>query len=106
MICREDTFGFCDGYYEQSYNVTKKFLFVKIKSWKEYDDRLYMNWGWGPNFGNGWYTLEDHQWEALDGKYNHYHKHIRMYVNLKDYRIPFNDNWMFDDLEDLDDDIL
>lgn len=44
--------------------------------------------------------------EALDGKHNHYHKHIRMYVNLKDYRIPFNDNWMFDDLEDLDDDIL
>ena len=53
---------FCDGYYEQTYKVTKKFLFIKLKSWTEYEDRIYMNWGWGPDGGNGWYTASDDVW--------------------------------------------
>lgn len=53
---------FCDGYYEQAYKVTKKFLFIKLKTWTEYEDRIYMNWGWGPDGGNGWYTATDDVW--------------------------------------------
>ena len=53
---------FCDGYYEQAYKVTKKFLFIKLKTWTEYEDRIYMNWGWGPDGGNGWYSATDDVW--------------------------------------------
>ena len=53
---------FCDGYYEQTYKVTKKFLFIKLKTWTEYEDRIYMNWGWGPDGGNGWYSATDDVW--------------------------------------------
>jgi len=57
---------FCDGYYEQGYTVTKKNLGIKVKLWKEYDDRLYMNWGWGINQGNGWYCATDDVWTSLE----------------------------------------
>lgn len=80
---------FCDGYYEQSYTVTKKFMGIKIKSWKEYDDRLYMNWGWGANGGNGWYCATDDIWTSLEGNSNINLKYnAKMYINLGNYENP------------------
>lgn len=80
---------FCDGYYEQSYTVTKKVLGIKIKSWKEYDDRLYMNWGWGVNQGNGWYCATDNVWTSLEGNPDVHYKYIpQMYTNLSYYENP------------------
>ncbi len=32
-----------DGYWEQEWRITRKFLWWKIKSWTEYSDMLYMN---------------------------------------------------------------
>lgn len=83
---------FCDGYYEQAYTVTKKFLGITIKKWNEYDDRLYMNWGGGPNRGNGWYcaTFNDH-WSSLDSGYDvYYTREPKMYINLSRYEMPSN----------------
>lgn len=82
---------FCDGYYEQAYTVTKKFLGITIKTWKEYDDRLYMNWGWGPDQGNGWYcATDDGYWSSLDYG-NLYLKRLpKMYINLSRYEMPSN----------------
>ncbi len=51
---------FCDGYYEQSLQITKtrKRLFrKKVTKWIEYENRLYMNWGWGGN-QNGWFAAD------------------------------------------------
>lgn len=80
---------FCDGYYEQSYTVTKKFIGIKIKSWTEYDDRLYMNWGWGPNKGNGWYAADDNVWTSLEGNPNvPYKVQAVVYTNLSTYEMP------------------
>lgn len=42
-----------DGYLEQVWKVTRKFLGIKIKSWYEYQDNLYMNWGWNGS-NNAW----------------------------------------------------
>lgn len=74
---------FCDGYYEQSYTVTKKFLFIKVKSWKEYDDRLYMNWGWARN--NGWFAAEGGSWTSLDkaNTTEDYKRMPQMFINLR-----------------------
>lgn len=58
---------FCDGYYEQSYTVTKKYYGNRTKTWTEYDDRIYMNWGWGPDGGNGWYLATDNVWSSTEG---------------------------------------
>lgn len=80
---------FCDGYYEQSFKVTKKFLFIKIKSWTEYDDRLYMNWGWGPKGGNGWYSADDNVWTSIEGNPEVYLKYRPMiFTNLRYYTSP------------------
>lgn len=81
---------FCDGYYEQSYTVTKKFLGITINSWTEYDDRLYMNWGWGPNGGNGWYcaTDEDYSWSSWDNESVGLRYAPSMIVNLDTYVNP------------------
>lgn len=80
---------FCDGYYEQSYTVTRKFLGIKVKTWKEYDDRLYMNWGWGKNQGNGWYCATDGVWTSLEGNSDVYYKtQPMMYINLSYYEYP------------------
>lgn len=77
---------FCDGYYEQSYTVTKKFLGIKIKSWTEYDDRLYMNWGWGPNKGNGWYLATDNVWSSFEGNPDvRFKANPMMFINLSTY---------------------
>lgn len=82
---------FCDGYYEQSYTVKKKFLGIKVKSWTEYDDSLYMNWGWGPNKGNGWYSATDDVWTSLEGNPNVDYKYMtQMYINLSYYENPQN----------------
>lgn len=83
---------FCDGYYEQGYTVKKKFLGITIKTWNEYDDRLYMNWGWGPNGGNGWYcATDDGYWSSLasdTGLTMHLKRLPQMYINLSHYEIP------------------
>ena len=78
---------FCDGYYEQSYTVTKKFIGIKVKSWKEYDDRLYMNWGWGPKGGNGWYCATDDIWTSLDKDSKTYKIDTKMFINLNYYEL-------------------
>lgn len=80
---------FCDGYYEQGYEVVKKFLGIVIKRWNEYDDRLYMNWGWGPEKGNGWYSAMDEVWTSIDGTGDISFKlNTHMYINLGYYEIP------------------
>lgn len=81
---------FCDGYYEQSFKVTKKFMGIKVKSWTEYDDRLYMNWGWGKDNGNGWYAADESVWTTLEGgKKTVYYKRLpQMYINLSTYARP------------------
>lgn len=81
---------FCDGYYEQSYTVTKKFLGIVISQWTEYDDRLYMNWGWGPDGGNGWYCATDsgYYWSSLDGTNVYLRYAPGMVVNLSTYVYP------------------
>ena len=81
---------FCDGYYEQSFKVTKKFIGIKVKSWTEYDDRLYMNWGWGKDNGNGWYAANESVWTTLEGnKQPVYYKRLpKMYINVSTYVRP------------------
>lgn len=46
-----------DGYWEQRWKVTKKFLWWVVDTWYEYSDMLYMNWGWNGS-GNGWIDQE------------------------------------------------
>lgn len=53
---------FCDGYYEQQYQVTKRrkrlFHSTSVTKWTEYENRFYMNWGQiGGN--NGWFIVEN-----------------------------------------------
>lgn len=80
---------FCDGYYEQSYTVKKKFLGIVVSSWQEYDDRLYMNWGWGPSGGNGWYLATDNVWSSIEGNGNvNLKRNPLMYINLNYYANP------------------
>lgn len=63
---------FCDGYYEQSYRLTKKFLSFTVKSWNEYDDRLYMNFGLTDannpqqSIGSGWFAADEYIWTSRD----------------------------------------
>lgn len=75
---------FCDGYYEQAFEVKKKFLFVVVDKWIEYDDRIYMNWGWGPNGGNGWYCAIDTYWTS-DQNTVEIKTNPKMYVGLDHY---------------------
>ncbi len=80
---------FCDGYYEQSYTVKKKFLGIRIKSWTEYDDRIYMNWGWGHNQGNGWYSATENRiWTSLEqegGRKIALKNNAKIFINLTTY---------------------
>lgn len=64
---------YCDGYKEITYKVTRKFAGIKIKTWYEYDDMLYMNWGWNGD-SDGWYNEVD-----FGGLYN---VQRQIYVNL------------------------
>lgn len=80
---------FCDGYYEQSYTVTKKSGGKVVSSWKEYDDRLYMNWGWGPDGGNGWYCATDNGvWSSFENQPVYLKIQPQMYINLSYYEYP------------------
>lgn len=64
----ESHIWFCDGYREQIYKVTKKFLGIVIKEWYEYENQFYMNWGFGENTANGWYRINDNSnWQSMDG---------------------------------------
>lgn len=57
-----------DGYYEQVWKCTRKFLGITTKTWYEYVDMFYMNWGWDGN-GNAWVDQAD--WNSnYNGKYN------------------------------------
>lgn len=79
---------FCDGYKEQSYKITKTVLGI-TKSWTEYEDCLYMNWGYGANGGNGWYTASDNIWKSDDNKGDKDLKtQPKMYINLQYYEYP------------------
>lgn len=82
---------FCDGYYEQSYTCKKKLLGITIKTWTEYDDRIYMNWGWGANQGNGWYCATDNTWTSLEGN-SEVNLKVQpvIYTNLSYYEYPRN----------------
>lgn len=64
---------YCDGYKEITYKVTRKFAGIKIKTWYEYDDMLYMNWGWNGD-SDGWYNEVD-----FGGLYN---VQRQIYINL------------------------
>lgn len=85
---------FCDGYYEQGYKVKRKFLGIKVKSWNEYEDCLYMNWGWGTDSRtninyNGWYTANDDVWNSTEEKGSIDLKfRPNMFVNLSYYETP------------------
>lgn len=64
---------FCDGYYEQQYQVTrrKKRLFhsTKVTRWTEYENRLYMNWAQiGGN--NGWFIVENGSGMSINYRYS------------------------------------
>lgn len=78
---------FCDGYYEQSYRVRKKFLFITTKTWYEYEDRLYMNWGWGADGGNGWFNANGDAWHS-DGKTVEYKRQAFVITGLQEYNNP------------------
>lgn len=47
-----------------------------------------MNWGWGPNQGNGWYCATENFWSSLDNPKIQYNKDIIMYINLDYYENP------------------
>lgn len=82
---------FCDGYYEQGYVVTKKRFLRKTKRWNEYEDCLYMNWGWGKDGGNGWYTADGNQWYSREkNKSVGLNIYSQMFINLSTYELPRN----------------
>ena len=70
---------FCDGYFEQIYKITKtkKRLFHsnEVTTWYEYEEQLYMNWGWNGN-ENGWFVV-DGNWSG-----NNYSYDKKMFTNL------------------------
>jgi len=86
---------FCDGYYEQSYTITKKSR-KKTTTWTEYDDCLYMNWGWGNADNtkenvNGWYVANDQYWTIVDNNRsttNYFKQNPIMFINLFTYKKP------------------
>lgn len=63
----------CDGYMEKKWKVTRKFLGIKIKKWYEYQDMLYMNWGW-----NG----QDNAW-IDQASWSHYNNGRQMLYDLE-----------------------
>jgi hypothetical protein len=71
-----------DGYYEQVWKITqtKKFLGIttSTKTWYEYVDMFYMNWGWNGS-GNGWVDQAD--WNSsVNGSFNYDRK---LFYDLK-----------------------
>jgi hypothetical protein len=51
-----------DGYSETTWKVTRKFLGIKVKTWYEYSDHIYMNWGWYGS-SNGW--IDQASWPSF-----------------------------------------
>nr|MBP6385407.1 C10 family peptidase [Pseudarcicella sp.] len=52
---------FCDGFYEAKFTITKttNYLFwCSVEKWDEYEDFLYMNWGWDGK-ENNWFAASD-----------------------------------------------
>lgn len=49
---------YCDGYKEITYKCKKTILGITTSTWYEYDDMLYMNWGWNGE-SNGWFNEVD-----------------------------------------------
>lgn len=51
-----------------------------------------MNWGWGTDGGNGWYSATDNDvWSSLDTKKSYYLKSLpQMFINLSYYEYPRN----------------
>lgn len=84
---------FCDGYYEQAYQITKKRFLRRTKRWTEYADLLYMNFGWGKDKGNGWYNAVDTDGSNPIGRDipGGYYIAPMMFINL-DYTNP-NENY-------------
>lgn len=62
----------CDGYMEKTWKVTRRFLWKK-KTWYEYQDMLYMNWGWNGS-ENGWVDQES---------WSNYNNNKQMYYDLE-----------------------
>lgn len=82
---------FCDGYYEQAYEVVKRGIFGRVKDrWNEYEDRIYMNWGWGEDGGNGWYTASDTFWVSSEYGSVSLKANPKIIVNLSHYEFPYN----------------
>ena len=82
---------FCDGYYEQAYEVVKKGIFgIVLKRWNEYEDKIYMNWGWAEKLGNGWYTPSDIYWESNEYGSITCKLNTKMIVNLSHYEYPYD----------------
>ena len=65
-----------DGYWEQVWKVTRKFLGIKVKTWYEYQDHFYMNWGWNGS-SNAW--VDQESWPT-------YNSNRRMWYNLNPVR--------------------
>lgn len=86
---REGHIWFCDGYYEQSYTVTKRFLGIRVRRWTEYEDKLYMNWGWNDG-SNGWYHAEGFDWKQEGEKNNtrNLNYATQIIINLHHYENP------------------
>lgn len=79
-----------DGYYEQTWQYTKKKkilgITVSTETWLEYMDTFYMNWGWDGN-GNGWVDQED--WSS--GGFN-YSKYVFYYLYPKTLSLYLKNN--------------
>lgn len=52
-----------DGYSETKWKVTRKFLGITVKTWYEYSDHIYMNWGWYGS-SNGW--IDQESWPSYN----------------------------------------
>jgi len=59
------------GYYETVWQVTQKFLWFRIRTWYEYQDTIYMNWGWNGS-ENGW--IDSESWPNYNNNRKIWHR--------------------------------
>lgn len=59
------------GYWQAVWKVTKKFLGIKLKTWYEYQDNIYMNWGWDGD-QNGW--IDNESWPNFNNQRQIWHR--------------------------------
>ncbi|PID89891.1 MAG: hypothetical protein CSA97_05715 [Bacteroidetes bacterium] len=64
-----------DGYWEQRWRVRIKFLWWTLKSWTEYSDMIYMNFGWY-GFLDGWIN---------QGVWGDYNLSRKIFYNMESY---------------------